>query len=161
MDSDFNDCYVLTESKIRQINIYGSLLAEWDNDGIQQLSRSGKRLLGRKGSALMSLTEEGWKSAESRPIAGPRSTGSWPHVGRASTQGLLQVNRGTAQRRLKVGRLPNIFPPIGHNYSCHIYSRIYMYMQEGRLMIMSPFTIIIATCVVCAWWSATCVVCAH
>ena len=82
----------------------------------------------------------GWKSAESRPIAGPRSTGSWPHVGRASTQGLLQVNRGTAQRRLKVGRLPNIFPPIGHNYSCHIYSRIYMYMQEVRLMIMSLFT---------------------
>lgn len=62
MDSDFNDCYVLTENKIRQINIYGSLLAEWDTDGIEQLSRSGKRLLGRRRSELLSLTEDGWKS---------------------------------------------------------------------------------------------------
>jgi len=64
MVSDFNDCYVLTQNKLRQINIYGSLLAEYDVEGLSQLSRNGKTLLARQDSGLVELTENQWQETD-------------------------------------------------------------------------------------------------
>ena len=64
MVSDFNDCFVLTQNKLRQINIYGSLLSEVDVDGGSKLSRNGKTLLMQQGNGLAERAENQWKAAE-------------------------------------------------------------------------------------------------
>lgn len=60
MVSDFNDCYVITQDKIRQINIYGSLLTEMDAKGMSKLSRNGKTLVALGQNSLYQSSENQW-----------------------------------------------------------------------------------------------------
>jgi len=60
MASDFNDCYVLTENKLRQINIYGSLLSEVATNNITRLSRNGNSVLCQQESKLLEWRENQW-----------------------------------------------------------------------------------------------------
>lgn len=56
--SDFNDCFILTEDHLRQINIYGSLLSEKKLEGFDAIVRNGKTLIGLKENKLYLLSAE-------------------------------------------------------------------------------------------------------
>ncbi|MEL6812691.1 MAG: hypothetical protein AAFP76_15285 [Bacteroidota bacterium] len=56
--SNFNDCVILTDDRLFQVNIYGSLLSERELQGFEQLARNGKTLLGLKENKLSLITEE-------------------------------------------------------------------------------------------------------
>ena len=56
--SDFNDCFILTEDHLWQINIYGSLLSEKKLQGFNTIVRNGKTLIGLKENKLYLLSGE-------------------------------------------------------------------------------------------------------
>ncbi|MDC8003323.1 hypothetical protein POV27_04635 [Aureisphaera galaxeae] len=56
--SNFNDCYLLTEDRIWQVNIYGSLLSEKALEGYEKLVRNGDSLIGLKENQLYWITQE-------------------------------------------------------------------------------------------------------
>jgi len=56
--SDFNDCIIVTEDHLFQINIYGSLLSEKQLSGFEQLTRNGKTVIGLKENQLSLITEQ-------------------------------------------------------------------------------------------------------
>jgi hypothetical protein len=56
--SDFNDCFILTEDHLWQINIYGSLLSEMKLEGFSAIVRNGKTLIGLKENKLYLLSAE-------------------------------------------------------------------------------------------------------
>jgi len=58
MASNFNDCYVLTEDTLWQINSYGSLLFEKQMEGFQKIVRNEKHVIVLKGNRLFSLSEQ-------------------------------------------------------------------------------------------------------
>lgn len=55
--SDFNFCYLLTDTNLRLYNIYGSLLKSIPNDGIQKMTLSNDKLVILKKDKLFFLTE--------------------------------------------------------------------------------------------------------
>jgi hypothetical protein len=56
--SDFNDCFILTEDHLWQVNIYGSLLSEKNVEGFSAIVRNGKTLIGLKENELYLLSGE-------------------------------------------------------------------------------------------------------
>ena len=56
--SDFNDCFILTEDHLWQVNIYGSLLSEMKLEGFNTIVRNGKTLIGVKENELYLLSGE-------------------------------------------------------------------------------------------------------
>lgn len=56
--SNFNFCYVLTESKLRLYNIYGSYLKSIPNEGFLKMSLNRDRLLVQTAEGVFLLTEE-------------------------------------------------------------------------------------------------------
>lgn len=56
--SDFNDCFILTEDHLWQVNIYGSLLSEKKLQGFNTIVRNGKTLIGQKENKLYLLSGE-------------------------------------------------------------------------------------------------------
>ena len=56
--SDFNDCFILTEDHLWQVNIYGSLLSEMKLEGFNNIVRNGKTLIGLKENELYLLSGE-------------------------------------------------------------------------------------------------------
>ncbi len=56
--SNFNDCFLLTEDKLWQVNIYGSLLSELELKGYDALTRNGDSIVGLKGNTLYWITTE-------------------------------------------------------------------------------------------------------
>ena len=56
--SDFNDCLLLTDTNLYQINIYGSLLSEKQLDAYQKVVRHGKKIIGLKDNALYFIQDE-------------------------------------------------------------------------------------------------------
>lgn len=57
--SDFNDCLLLTNDTLVQINIYGSLLQEVPLIGFEKLIRNGKIVIGLKENQLFQISEKG------------------------------------------------------------------------------------------------------
>lgn len=66
--SNFNFCYLLTESHLRLYNIYGSLLKSIPNDGIQKMTLSNDKVLILKKDSLFLLTEN---LSKEEPIKSP------------------------------------------------------------------------------------------
>ncbi|GAB5401548.1 MAG: hypothetical protein Aureis2KO_31330 [Aureisphaera sp.] len=58
MVSNFNDCYLLTEDRLWQVNIYGSLLSEKELTGYERLVRYGDSLIGLKENKLYWIGSE-------------------------------------------------------------------------------------------------------
>ena len=58
MVSNFNYCFVLTEEKIRAYNIYGSLLAEINNNGFQKIVQFNENLIAVKDNQLYYIDKE-------------------------------------------------------------------------------------------------------
>ncbi|MFT4801830.1 MAG: hypothetical protein ACI93N_001605 [Flavobacteriaceae bacterium] len=56
--SNFNYCFVLTESKIRAYNIYGSLLAELNNEGFQKIVQLSQNIIALKYNELYYIDKE-------------------------------------------------------------------------------------------------------
>ncbi|NND63512.1 MAG: hypothetical protein HKN48_10000 [Flavobacteriaceae bacterium] len=56
--SNFNDCFVLTENSLSQINIYGGLLFETEISEFERVVRSGKMVMLAKENELFSISEE-------------------------------------------------------------------------------------------------------
>ena len=56
--SNFNYCYVLTDSKIRAYNIYGSLLSEINNEGFQKIVQLNGNLIALKDNDLYYIDKE-------------------------------------------------------------------------------------------------------
>ena len=50
--SNYNYCFVLTEEKIRSYNIYGSLIAEINNEGFQKIVQLNENLIAIKDNEL-------------------------------------------------------------------------------------------------------------
>ena len=55
--SNFNDCTLLSEDKIRKINIYGSLLQEVPSEGMERLVKHNEMLLGIKEQQLYKIEQ--------------------------------------------------------------------------------------------------------
>ncbi len=55
--SNFNECFLLTENKIRVFNIYGSLISEKDSEGYLKIVRQNKNLISFNGIELFLFTE--------------------------------------------------------------------------------------------------------
>lgn len=55
--SNFNFCYLLTDTKLRLYNIYGSLLKSIPSNGIQKMALSNDKLLILKNDSIFLLTE--------------------------------------------------------------------------------------------------------
>ncbi len=55
--SNFNDCFLLTNDGIWQVNIYGSLLMEQELKGFEKLVRHGDKLIGLKENKLYWIAE--------------------------------------------------------------------------------------------------------
>ncbi|NNM23376.1 MAG: hypothetical protein HKO54_07465 [Flavobacteriaceae bacterium] len=58
MVSDFNDCFLLTEDYLWQVNIYGSQLSEVQLSGFERIVRSGKKVIGLKENKLYFIQPE-------------------------------------------------------------------------------------------------------
>lgn len=56
--SNFNYCFVQTEAKIRAYNIYGSLLAEINNEGFQKIVQLKENLIAIKDNELYYIDKE-------------------------------------------------------------------------------------------------------
>ena len=56
--SDFNDCLLLTDDYLYQINIYGSLLSEIQLDAYEKVVRHGKKIIGLKDNSLYFIQDE-------------------------------------------------------------------------------------------------------
>lgn len=56
--SNFNFCFVLTEENIRAYNIYGSLLAEINNEGFQRIVQLNENLVALKDNGLYYIDKE-------------------------------------------------------------------------------------------------------
>ncbi len=56
--SNFNYCFILTEEKIRAYNIYGSLLAEINNEGFQKIVQLNENLIAVKDNELYYIDKE-------------------------------------------------------------------------------------------------------
>jgi len=66
--SNFNYCFILTEEKIRAYNIYGSLLAEINNEGFQKIIQFNENLIAIKDNELYYIDKE---TRESKKIKSP------------------------------------------------------------------------------------------
>ena len=69
--SNFNYCFVLTEEKIRAYNIYGSLLAEINNEGFQKLVQFNEDLIAIKDNELYYIDKD---TRESKKVNSPEIT---------------------------------------------------------------------------------------
>ncbi|MEM7185109.1 MAG: hypothetical protein AAF466_00515 [Bacteroidota bacterium] len=69
--SDFNDCLLLTETHLWQINIYGSLLWETPLEGFERIVRSGKNIIGLKENRLYLINDKGVTRLENTFIENP------------------------------------------------------------------------------------------
>ncbi|MFK5983718.1 MAG: hypothetical protein QM499_12475 [Flavobacteriaceae bacterium] len=56
--SNFNYCFVLTEEKIRAYNIYGSLLAEINNEGFHKIIQFNENIIALKDNTLYYIDKE-------------------------------------------------------------------------------------------------------
>ena len=56
--SNFNYCFVLTEEKIRAYNIYGSLLAEIENEDFQKIVQLNENIIALKDNTLYYIDKE-------------------------------------------------------------------------------------------------------
>jgi len=56
--SNFNDCLLLTETHLWQVNSYGSLLWERPLDGFETIVRNGKKIVGLKENKLYLIKDE-------------------------------------------------------------------------------------------------------
>ena len=56
--SNFNYCFILTETHIRAYNIYGSLLAEMPNDGFKKIVQLNENLIALKDNELYYIDKE-------------------------------------------------------------------------------------------------------
>jgi hypothetical protein len=56
--SNFNDCLLLTETHLWQINIYGSLLSEMPLEGFETIVRNGKNIIGLKENELYLIKDK-------------------------------------------------------------------------------------------------------
>jgi len=56
--SNFNYCFVLTAAKIRAYNIYGSLLAELNNEGFQKIVQLSQNIIALKDDQLYYINKE-------------------------------------------------------------------------------------------------------
>ena len=66
--SNYNFCFVLTEDKIRAYNIYGSLIAEINNDGFEKIVQSNENIIALKDNELYYIDK---KAAEITKIKSP------------------------------------------------------------------------------------------
>lgn len=66
--SNFNFCYLLTDTKLRLYNIYGSLLKSIPSNGIQKMALSNDKLLILKNDSVFLLTEN---LSKEEPIKSP------------------------------------------------------------------------------------------
>ncbi len=62
--SNFNDCIVLTDSMLSQINVYGSVLFEAEISEFEHVVRRGNQIFIAKQNKLFSISEEGVKPIE-------------------------------------------------------------------------------------------------
>ncbi len=62
--SNFNDCFLLTEEYLWQVNIYGSLLAEKELIGFETVVRNGKTAIALKENRLYYISEDVIKPIE-------------------------------------------------------------------------------------------------
>ncbi len=56
--SNYNYCFVLTEEKIRAYNIYGSVIAEINNEGFQKIVQLNENLIAKKDNELYYIDKE-------------------------------------------------------------------------------------------------------
>lgn len=71
LDGNFNDCFVVTSSHFYQFNVYGSLLMEAENEGIESLVRNDQSILVVKENRLFSISEETIKPLNGYPEENP------------------------------------------------------------------------------------------
>ena len=56
--SNINYCFILTEKKIREYNIYGSLISELDHDGFQKIIQWNENLVALRNNQLYFIAKE-------------------------------------------------------------------------------------------------------
>ncbi len=69
--SNFNYCFILTENKLRKLNLYGSMLSERNVKGFEKIVMQNEKLIGLKGNMLFFISEN---SVEPIKIPLPENT---------------------------------------------------------------------------------------
>ncbi len=97
MTSNYNFCWLLTEQKVYQFNIYGSLLNTWQNDGWERLSQHNNDVLAFNEIAAVMIVESEKEPLKiplsEKPIEQLQLSGETLYIYRGSTLHTLRLQR--------------------------------------------------------------------